>query len=65
MREYLRDLPLWSDPEATRVLLELCDKYRVPSEVIGALVALQRERQYQERADGVYSAIAEALDQIE
>lgn len=65
MSECLRDLPLWSDPEATRVFHALCDKHGVPSAVIGELVAIQRERQYQERADGVYTAIAEALDQME
>jgi hypothetical protein len=62
---YLSDLPLWSDPEAKRALRELCEKHKVPLEVFEDLVALQRERQSQERADGVYPAITEVLDQMD
>lgn len=65
MEHYLSDLPLWSDPEARKVLAALCDKHGVPIEVLEDLVSIQRERQSQERADGVYQAITEALDQME
>ncbi len=65
MEHYLSDLPLWSDPEAKRVLAVLCEKHGVPIEVLEDLVSIQRERQSQERADGVYQAITEALDQME
>ncbi len=65
VEHYLSDLPLWSDPEARKVLAALCDKHGVPIEVLEDLVSIQRERQSQERADGVYQAITEALDQME
>ncbi|SBT07333.1 conserved hypothetical protein [Candidatus Accumulibacter aalborgensis] len=65
MDSYLSDLPLWSDPEAKTILAELCEKHRVPMQVLEDLVSIQRERQSQERADGVYQAITEALDQME
>lgn len=65
MEHYLSDLPLWSDPEARNVLETLCKKHGVPIAVLEDLVAIQRERQSQERADGVYQAITEALDQME
>lgn len=65
VEHYLSDLPLWSDPEARRVLAELCDKHGVPVEVLEDLVSIQRERQSQERADGVYQAITETLDQMD
>lgn len=65
VEQYLSDLPLWSDPEARKILAELCEKHQVTSAVLEDLVAIQRERQSQERADGVYQAITEALDQME
>jgi hypothetical protein len=58
---YLGDLPLWSDPEAKEMLLKLCEKYQVPLQVFEDLVVIQRERQDQERARGVYDAITEVL----
>ena len=58
---YLGDLPLWSDPEAKELLLKLCEKHRVPLQVFEDLVVIQRERQDQERARGVYDAITEVL----
>lgn len=61
---YLKDLPLWTDPDALKILEELCSKHGVPVDVLGDLVAIQRERQTQERADGVYQAITETLDQM-
>ena len=58
---YLGDLPLWSDPDAKELLLKLCEKHRVPLQVFEDLVVIQRERQDQERARGVYDAITEVL----
>lgn len=58
---YLGDLPLWSDPEAKELLLTLCEKHQVPLQVFEDLVVIQRERQDQERAHGVYDAITEVL----
>lgn len=58
---YLGDLPLWSDPDAKELLLKLCEKHQVPLHVFEELVVIQRERQDQERAHGVYDAITEAL----
>lgn len=58
---YLGDLPLWSDPDAKELLLKLCEKHQVPLHVFEGLVIIQRERQDQERAHGVYDAISEAL----
>ena len=65
VEHYLSDLPLWSDAEAKNVLDSLCKKHGVPVEVLEDLVSIQRERQSQERADGVYQAITEALVQME
>ena len=50
----LSDLPLWSDEEAHEILLEICEKYQIPVDVVTELVTLQRERQHQERAAGIY-----------
>ena len=61
----LGDLPLWSEEDAIRVLREICAKHQVPVDVITDLVALQRDRQHQERARGIYDRIAEILGQIE
>lgn len=58
---YLGDLPLWSDPDAKELLLKLCERHQVPLQVFEELVVIQRERQDQERAHGVYDAISEAL----
>lgn len=65
VEQYLKDLPLWSDPDARKILAELCGKHGVSVGVLEDLVAIQRERQSQERADGVYQAITETLDQMD
>ncbi len=65
MGHNLIDLPLWSDLDARSILESLCKQHRVPIEVLEELVSIQRERQSQERADGVYQAITETLDQME
>lgn len=61
----LKDLPIWADPDARKVLERLCKQFNVPPDVIEDLVLIQRERQYQERADGIYPAITETLDRME
>lgn len=55
------DLPLWSDLDANIQLTHVCKLKNVPIEVITELVALQRERQHQERAAGIYARIEEIL----
>lgn len=62
---YLGDLPLWSDEEAKEILEKLCHQYGVPQEVFSDLVAIQRERQDQEKAWGVYDAITEVLSRMD
>lgn len=62
---YLSDLPLWADDEARDVLETICKKFGVPIDVITELVVLQRERQHQERAAGVYPRIEEILGRMD
>ncbi len=62
---YLGDLPLWSDPDAKKILEELCQKHEVPLDVFEDLVVIQRERQDQEKARGVYDAISEVLSRMD
>ncbi len=59
------DLPLWADPEANEVLRQVCNKHKVPVDVITELVALQRERQHQERAAGINARFEEILGGME
>jgi hypothetical protein len=61
----LNDLPLWSDEEARAVLVKVCKRHGVPVDVLDELVAVQRERQHQERAHGIYMRIEEILGRIE
>lgn len=62
---YLSDLPLWADDQALAVLKKVCEQYKVPVDVITELVMVQRERQHQERAHGVYMRFEEILGRIE
>lgn len=62
---YLGDLPLWADEEAKGILINLCGEHGVPLGVFEELVQIQRERQHQERASGVYDAITEVLSRID
>ncbi len=62
---YLKDLPLWADKEAQAVLEKVCEEHKVPVDVITELVMVQRERQHQERAHGIYDRFAEILGRIE
>lgn len=61
----LGDLPLWGEPNARAVLEDICKKYGVPVDVIDDLVTVQRERQHQERAHGIYERFSEVLGRIE
>lgn len=62
---YLNDLPLWADVEAQAVLERVCAQHNVPVDVITELVMVQRERQHQERAHGIYMRFEEILGRIE
>jgi len=65
LEAYLGDLPLWSDDEAREILKNLCEEHSVPLDVFEELIQIQRERQHQDRASGVYDAITEALSRID
>lgn len=59
------DLPLWADEDANAVLQAVFAKHKVPVHVITDLVALQRERQHQERAAGINARFEEILGGME
>lgn len=61
----LADLPLWSDEEAHAKLRQVCEKYKVPLDVLTELVTLQRERQHQERARGIFMRFEEILGRMD
>ncbi len=61
----IADLPLWSDDDANAVLLRICEKHGIPIDVLTELVTLQRERQHQERAAGIYSRFEEILGRVD
>jgi hypothetical protein len=61
----LADLPLWSDEEAYGILVNTCKENNVPIDVLTELVALQRERQHQERAAGIYARFEEILGRFD
>ncbi len=62
---YLNDLPLWADEDAQAVLERICGQHGVPFDVITELVILQRARQHQERASGIYQRIEEILGRMD
>ena len=62
---FLKDLPLWADDNARKVLEAICLKNNVPFDVITELVMVQRERQHQERARGINMRFEEILGAIE
>ena len=62
---YLSDLPIWSDEKARTILTEVCERHRVPLDVITELVVVQRERQHQERARNINPRFEEILGRIE
>lgn len=61
----VEDLPLWSDQAAHTQLLSVCEKHNVPIDVLTELVALQRERQHQERAHGIFLRFEEILGRMD
>ncbi|MBD9561075.1 DNA modification system-associated small protein [Ensifer sp. ENS03] len=61
----LNDLPLWADDEASQVLSAIAQANNVPVDVLAELVGLQRARQHQERAAGIYQRIEEILGRMD
>jgi hypothetical protein len=59
------DLPLWTDDKAMSILEEIATANSVPIDVITELVTLQRARQHQERAAGIYQRIEEILGRMD
>ncbi|MFG6463713.1 DNA modification system-associated small protein [Roseateles sp. DXS20W] len=59
------DLPLWSDADANIRLSVVCEKHKVPLDVLTELVSLQRERQHQERAHGIFMRFEEILGRMD
>ncbi|WP_157935656.1 DNA modification system-associated small protein [Bordetella trematum] len=59
------DLPLWADSEANLRLSAVCEKHNVPIDVLTELVSLQRERQHQERAHGIFMRFEEILGRMD
>ncbi|WP_321402597.1 DNA modification system-associated small protein [Maridesulfovibrio sp.] len=62
---YLSDLPLWADDDTRAVFEQVCAENKIPVDVITELVVLQRERQHQERAAGIYPRFEEILGRID
>ena len=62
---YLSDLPLWADESAHAAMEAICEKHGVPVDVLTELVRVQRERQHQERAHGIYQRFEEILGRVE
>ncbi|AMD91370.1 DNA modification system-associated small protein [Desulfovibrio fairfieldensis] len=62
---YLRDLPLWTNDSARAILEKICAEMNVPIDVLTELVVLQRERQHQERAAGIYPRFEEILGRMD
>ena len=65
METELQDLPLWNDEAANTILQTICEKHGVPFEVLTELVLVQRERQHQERAHGIYDRFDEILGRMD
>lgn len=61
----LADLPLWTDVEAHIKLQQVCEKHNVPIDVLTELVTLQRERQHQEKARGIFLRFEEILGRMD
>ncbi len=61
----LLDLPLWSDGDAHAKLIEVCERHNVPIDVLTEMVSLQRERQHQERARGIFMRFEEILGRMD
>ena len=61
----LADLPLWTDADAHTKLQQVCGRHNVPIDVLTELVTLQRERQHQERARGIFMRFEEILGRMD
>jgi hypothetical protein len=61
----LADLPLWTDAEAHIMLQQVCEQHNVPIDVLTELVTLQRERQHQEKARGIFLRFEEILGRMD
>jgi hypothetical protein len=61
----LADLPLWTDADAHTKLQQVCERHNVPIDVLTELVTLQRERQHQERARGIFMRLEEILGRMD
>lgn len=61
----LADLPLWTDADANTKLRQVCERHNVPIDVLTELVTLQRERQHQERARGIFMRFEEILGRMD
>jgi hypothetical protein len=61
----LADLPLWTDADAHAKLQQVCERHNVPIDVLTELVTLQRERQHQERARGIFMRFEEILGRMD
>jgi len=48
-----------------KILEEVCEKHGIPVDVLTELVALQRERQHQERAAGIFLRFEEILGRVD
>jgi hypothetical protein len=59
------DLPLWADSDAFSILQKICLKHSIPLDVLTELVVLQRERQHQARAAGIYMRFEEILGRFD
>lgn len=61
----LADLPLWTDEHAHAKLQQVCERHNVTIDVLTELVTLQRERQHQERARGIFMRFEEILGRMD
>ena len=61
----LADLPLWTDADAHNKLQQVCERHNVPVDVLTELVTLQRERQHQEKARGIFLRFEEILGRMD
>ncbi|MEI7868496.1 MAG: DNA modification system-associated small protein [Candidatus Methylumidiphilus sp.] len=65
IERHVQDLPLWKDAEAFSVLEELCDKHKVPTDILRELVAIQRMNQHRGRARGIYDDLEEVFNRMD
>ncbi len=63
--EIFNDLPLWQDKQVSLMLEELCNKHRIPIDVLKALVDIERHNQHKERAYGIYDDFDNVLNRMD